>query len=73
MTALAPSYPYYLASRAEAPNQDLEVLDKYSGQVATRVALADDAAIDRGIQAAVEAAESMAAIAAYEREAVLDY
>lgn len=64
MTALAPSYPFYLANRAEAPNQDLEVLDKYSGEVATRVALADDAAIDRGIQAAVEAAEAMAAMAA---------
>lgn len=73
MTALAPSYPYYLANRAEAPNQDLEVLDKYSGEVATRVALADDAAIDRGIQAAVEAAEAMAAMAAYERQAVLDH
>ena len=73
MTALAPSYPYFLANRPEAPNQDLEVLDKYSGEVATRVALADDAAIDRGIAAAVAAAEPMAAMAAYERQAVLDH
>ena len=73
MSALAPTYPYYLANRPEAPNQDLEVLDKYSGEIATRVALADDAAIDRGIAAAVAAAEPMAAMAAYERQAVLDH
>ena len=53
--ALAESYPFYVANQPEAPNQDLEVVDKYSGEVATRVALADDAAIDRAIALAVEA------------------
>ena len=57
----------------EAPNHDLEVLDKYSGEVATRVAMADDATIDRAIQCAVEATEPMAAMASYERKAVLDH
>ena len=71
--SLAATYPYYLANEPEAPNHDLEVLDKYSGEVATRVALADDAAIDRAIQAAVEATEPMARMAAYERQAVLDH
>ncbi len=71
--SLAASYPYYLANEACAPNQDLEVLDKYSGEVATRVALADDAAIDRAIQAAVDANEACASMAAYERQAVLDH
>ena len=71
--SLADAYPYYLANVPEAPNQDLEVLDKYSGEVATRVALADDAAIDRAIGLAVDAAEPMAAMAAYERQAVLDH
>ena len=47
--SLAASYPFYLANRPESPNQDLEVVDKYSGEVATRVALADDADIDRAI------------------------
>jgi hypothetical protein len=49
---LKSSYPYYLANEAEAPNQDLAVVDKYSGEVATRVALADAAALDRrfGVQ-----------------------
>jgi len=71
--SLAATYPYYLANQPEAPNHDLEVLDKYTGEVATRVAMADDAAIDRAIQAAVEATGPMAALAAYERQAVLDH
>jgi acyl-CoA reductase-like NAD-dependent aldehyde dehydrogenase len=68
---LRDAYPYYLANRPEAPNHDLEVLDKYRGDVATRVAMADEAAIDRAISAAVGAAEPMARMAAYERQAVL--
>ncbi len=71
--SLAPAYPYYLANVAENPNEDLEVLDKFSGEVATRVAMADDAAIDRAITAAAAAAKPMAAMAAYERKAVLDH
>jgi len=68
---LRDSYPYYLANRPEAPNQDLEVVDKYTGEVATRVALADEAAIDRAIDAAVAAAAPMARMAAYQRQDVL--
>ena len=69
---LQKSYPYYLGNRPEAPNQDLEVTDKYSGEVATRVALADAAAIDRAIGLAVEAERPMREMPAYERQAVLD-
>ncbi len=68
---LRESYPYYLANRPESPNQDLVVIDKYSGEPATRVAMADEAAIDRAIDAAVAAAEPMARMAAYERQEVL--
>ncbi len=68
---LAKSYPYYLGNRPEAPNQDLEVYDKYTGELATRVALADEAAIDRAIGLAAGAAEPMRRMAAYERQAVL--
>ncbi len=71
--SLATSYPYYLGNVPETPNQDLEVVDKFTGEVATRVALADDAAIDRAIGLAVEATEAMAGLAAYERKAVLDH
>ncbi|MBA3483427.1 MAG: aldehyde dehydrogenase family protein [Pirellulales bacterium] len=67
------SYPYFLANRPERPNADLEIVDKYTGEVATRVALADAAAIDRAIGAAVEAAEPMARMAPFERQAVLEH
>jgi len=73
MTTLQESYPYYLANRAQTPNTDLVVTDKYSGEVATRVALADSAAIDAGIAAAVKAAAPMARMAAYERQEVLSH
>ena len=43
---LRPSYPFYLANAPEAPNQDLVVTDKFTGAVATRVALARAADID---------------------------
>ncbi len=66
-------YPYYLANRPEAPNRDLEVLDKYSGEVATRVALAQPEAIDRAIARAVQASGPMRELPAYERQAVLQH
>ncbi|MCB1574322.1 MAG: aldehyde dehydrogenase family protein [Xanthomonadales bacterium] len=70
---LKSSYPYYLANIAEQPNTDLEVTDKYSGKVATRVALADAKAIDAGIAAAVAAAGPMRDFAPYQRQAVLEH
>jgi acyl-CoA reductase-like NAD-dependent aldehyde dehydrogenase len=73
MTALKPHYPLYLANEAQSPNQDLEVTDKFTGQVATRVAQADAKTIDAGIAACAAAAEPMAALAAYERQAVLTH
>jgi acyl-CoA reductase-like NAD-dependent aldehyde dehydrogenase len=70
---LKDTYPYYLANEAKTPNTDLEVTDKYTGEVATRCALADAGAIDAGIAAAVEAAEPMAEMASFEKQAVLDH
>lgn len=70
---LAPRYPYYLANKALQPNADLDVLDKYSGKVATRVALADAKTIGKAIAAAVKAAAPMAAMKPYERRAVLEH
>ncbi|WP_334078864.1 aldehyde dehydrogenase family protein [Microbulbifer sp. M83] len=70
---LRESYPYYLANEAVAANTDLEVLDKYSGDVATRVALAATETIDRAIDWAVKAEKPMAAMAPYERQAVLNH
>ncbi len=73
MPDLQPTYPLYLANRAERPNTDLPVTDKFTGAVATRVALADAATIDRGIAAAVAAAPACARMASYERQAVLSH
>ncbi len=70
---LAERYPYWLANRPEQPNADLEVLDKFTGEVATRVAMADADAIDRAIGLAADAARPMAELAAYERQAVLQH
>lgn len=46
---LSKSYPFYLANEARQPNLDLEVTDKYSGEVATRVPLAGPEDISAGI------------------------
>jgi len=66
-------YPLYLNNEAQQPNTDLEVTDKFTGEVAFRCAQADAATIDAGIQGAVEAAEPMAKMASYERQAVLQH
>jgi len=68
---LRESYPYYLNNEAVYANRDLPVVDKYTGKVASTVALADEAAIDRAIAGAVAAAEPMRKLKAYERQAVL--
>lgn len=70
---LKPTYPLYVANVAESPNADLEVRDKYSGEVATRVAMADAATVERAIAAAAEAAPAMAALPAYRRQAILEH
>jgi len=70
---LKDTYPLYLANEAQQPNTDLAVTDKFTGEVATRVALADSKTIDAGIAAAVSAAEPMAKMASYERQAVLQH
>ena len=73
MSRLKSNYPYYLANKPVFAPQTLPVTDKYSGEVVTQVALADAAAIDQGIAAAVRAAPAMAAMAAYERQDVLQH
>ena len=67
------NYPYYLANEPKLPNTDLEVKDKFTGEVATRVALADRNAIDQAIAAAVKAAEPMRKLPAYRRQEILNH
>jgi acyl-CoA reductase-like NAD-dependent aldehyde dehydrogenase len=73
MAALHSSYPYYLAGKAVAANADLAVRDKYSGKVATRVALADRKAVDKAIAAAHAARPAMAALPAHARRDILEH
>ena len=68
---LQETYPFYLANKPEAPNADLVVTDKFTGEAATKVAMASAADIDRGIAAAVDATEPMRLVKPFERQAVL--
>ena len=70
---IKPRYPYYLANQPLQPNTDLAVSDKFSGEVATHVALADAAVIDRAIAAAVQAVEPMRTLPSCKRRDVLDH
>ncbi len=67
------TYPYYLANEAVYANEDLIVENKYTGKPATLVALADEAAIDKAIAAAVTARMACQQMGAYERKAVLEH
>ena len=70
---LQESYPFYLANKAVQPNTDLKVYDKFTGEVATQVAMASPEHIDQAITAAVAAQEELNAMAAYERQAILQH
>jgi len=66
-------YPFYLANKPVVSNTVREVTVKYTGEVATRVAFADRAAIDHAIGKAAEAAEPMRRQPPYQRQAVLEH
>ncbi len=70
---LRDTYPYYLANRAVQANTDLEVTDKYTGKVATRVAQADAKAIHAAIDAAVKSQKALRDFRPYQRKAVLEH
>ena len=67
------NWPYYIANEARSPNHDLEVTDKFTGEVAARVAMADAATIDRAIAATVEAEKAMRKLPPYARQAILNH
>lgn len=73
MPTLKDTYPLYLNNKAVQPNTDLEVTDKFTGEVAFRTALASPEVIDEAIAGAVAATEPMARMASYERQAVLQH
>ncbi|HMP76440.1 MAG TPA: aldehyde dehydrogenase family protein [Kiritimatiellia bacterium] len=66
-------YPLFLANRPHAPNFDLEVRDKFTGDVVARVAQADAALIDRALEKARAAVQPMRDMPAHKRQAVLEH
>lgn len=67
------AYPLYLANEAVFANQDLPVTNKYTGETATKVALADESLIDQAIGAAVSAQDACRRMPSYQRAAVLQH
>ena len=70
---LKKTYPYYLANQPQQPNTDLAVLNKYTGKVATRVAVPDARATEKAIVAAVKATTPMREFKPWARQAVLQH
>lgn len=70
---LRDAYPYFLANKAVQANTDLEVTDKYTGKVATRVAQADAKTILAAIDAAVRSQAALRKFRPYQRKAVLEH
>jgi acyl-CoA reductase-like NAD-dependent aldehyde dehydrogenase len=70
---LEKSYPYYLANEPRTSSTMMDVLDKYSGELATRVAVPDDQATEEAIRAAVQATGPMKQFKPWARQAVLQH
>lgn len=64
-------YPLYLGSEPLFTDQFIDVNDKFTGRLLSRVAAADTKLIDEAIRKAVAAKKNMAALAPYERRAAL--
>jgi acyl-CoA reductase-like NAD-dependent aldehyde dehydrogenase len=67
------TYPYYLANQPQTSKTMLEVRDKYSGKIATRVAVPDAKATEKAIVAAVKATAPMREFKPWARQAVLQH
>ncbi|MAY80515.1 MAG: aldehyde dehydrogenase [Deltaproteobacteria bacterium] len=66
-------YPYFLANEACQPNMDLAITDKYTGEVVSRVAMADATAIESAITAAHHACDEMRRLPAHKRQSILNH
>ncbi|GMM92836.1 aldehyde dehydrogenase family protein [Qipengyuania sp. MTN3-11] len=73
MPKLKDTYPLYLNNKAAQPNTDLEVTDKFTGEIAFRTALATPDIIEEAIAGTVRATEPMARMASFERQKVLEH
>lgn len=66
-------FPIYLNNEPRQPNSDLEVYDKFTGELATRVALADAQMIDEAIGGTVDATGAMGRLPPYARQSILNH
>lgn len=66
-------FPLYLANQPQSPNADLEVLDKFTGTLATRVPLADAHIVAQAVDHAAAAFEHTRRMPGYQRQAVLSH
>ena len=64
-------YPMYVGNHPVHTPDELPVVDKYTGEIATRVSLATPTDIDRAISMAVQATEPMRQMPSHARQAVL--
>jgi acyl-CoA reductase-like NAD-dependent aldehyde dehydrogenase len=69
---LRPEYPYYLANQPVTDARQLDVCDKFTGAVVTRVGLANQETIAAAIAAADAAMPEMRALGAYQRKRILE-
>ncbi len=68
---LKAQYPLYVANQPIETGSWLEVTDKYSNKVVSRVAQADANILDQAIAAAVQAEKAMAALKPFEKQKIL--
>ena len=68
---LDPNYPYYIANRMRTSQHLLEVRNKFSGTIATHVAIPDAGAMEEAIAGAVKANTPMRDLKPWARQAVL--
>lgn len=64
-------YPLYVANQAINTETWLEVTDKFSGKVVTKVAQADSTVLNQAIAAAVKAEKAMAVLKPYQKQNIL--
>ncbi|NQZ60035.1 MAG: aldehyde dehydrogenase family protein [Lentisphaeraceae bacterium] len=66
-------YPFYLGAKAVFKNSDLQVVDKYCGDVFARAALASPDDIDKAIELAEKSRPAMQALPAWKRQEILEF
>lgn len=70
---LKSNYPMFVANKAVTPNTDLEVKDKFTGEVATKVPLAGPEHVEEAIVKAVAAEKTFGKWPAYKRQEVINH